>query len=97
LERGHFVDVEKGPSALMEALAGEIGFVAPTHVLEVDRPARDIRELTMLRPPYLITALQLHQIPVVGTGMVASRVIPEWFGLGISGKPIVHATAKRGA
>jgi hypothetical protein len=89
LERGHFVDVEKGPSALMEALAGEIGFVAPTHVLEVDRPARDIRELTMLRPPYLITALQLHQIPVVGTGMVASRVIPEWFGLGISGKPIV--------
>lgn len=89
LERGHFVDARPGPSALVEALARDIVLVAPTHVLEVDKRSRDIREVSGLRPPYLLTALQLHQIPVIGTGMVASRVVPEWFGRSISGKPVV--------
>ena len=73
----------------MDALAGEMFLVAPTHVLEVDKPSRDVREVSVLSSPYLVAAFQLHQIPVVGTGMVASRVVPEWFGRGISGKPIV--------
>lgn len=88
-ERGRFLDMRDSPSTLVNALASGYMPITPAHVLEVDSPCRDIRELGTLSPPRILTAMQLHQLPVVGPGMVASQALPEWYGRSVSGRPIV--------
>lgn len=87
-ERGRFLDMRDSPYRLVNTLASGFMPVTPAHVLEVDIPIRDVRDLGTLAPPRILTAMQLHQLPVVGPGIVASQVMPEWYGMSVSGRPI---------
>lgn len=60
----------------------------PSHELEVDTTIGEARLFTIVPPPKLLLALQLHQVPIVGSGVVQSRIMPEWYGAGTAGRPL---------
>jgi hypothetical protein len=89
IERGQFLEPHllMGSSRYRSLVAGG-RMSMPAHELEVDVPTQDVRQVSMLPPPDLLIALQLHQVPIVGPGVVQARIIPEWYGLGVSSGPI---------
>jgi hypothetical protein len=67
---------------------GRWGAIPPQHVLEVDTPWKDLRLFMTLPVPAILLAMELHGIRLSGPGEIRSHVEPEWFGVGMGGRPV---------
>jgi hypothetical protein len=97
VERGEYLEpsLPKPGSRYGHLMLGP-GFSAPTVQLEVDTACTDTRQFSMLPAPDMILALQLHEVPLIGPGVVLTRILPEWYSLGTSGRyvPMRHVATE---
>jgi Apea-like HEPN len=89
VERGEYVEpsLPKRGSRYGHLMTGN-RMSAPTAELEVDTVCKDTRQFSVLPAPAMLVALQLHQVPLIGPGVVLSRIRPEWYSVGTSGRPV---------
>jgi hypothetical protein len=91
LERGEFL-TPYAYSTAPSLARGLLEPFAPTHMLEIDSDAGPPHEVGLLPVPGLLTALQLHQVDIGGSGVVSARVLPEWLPFGTHYRPFAMRT-----
>jgi hypothetical protein len=57
-------------------------YTVPTVELDVDSVIDDPRLYGSVSLPTILVALQLHQVPLIGPGVVGARILPEWYSVG---------------